>query len=239
MPSIEFKNVSVSYFKKKIEKVVLKNINHLFENEKTHVIVGFSGCGKTTLLKTLFDSVDYDGEILLNERDILKISVQDRNIGYVSQNYGLYPHMSVFNIIAFPLKVMGAPMEEIKKRVREIAKELEIEVCLTRRPKEISGGQQQRVALARALVKNPSICLLDEPFSNLDHESSVKARELVKNVLKKRKITVLYVSHDINEATSLADRIHFLHEGDFIFEGTSKEFLSSKNPTIKEFINSL
>ena len=237
MPNIEFKNLTVKFQNKKNEVIALKNINKVFEGNKIHVILGFSGSGKSTLLRTLFDSCAYEGNILIDNEDILSRKVRDRNLGYVSQNYSLYPHLSIFENIAFPLKIMGAERDEIRRRVYAISEELNLSMTLSRKPRHISGGQQQRVAIARALIKNPSICLLDEPFSNLDNITSIKARELLHEVFKKRDITVLYVSHNVEEATSLGDVIHVLHDGEFIFSGTKEEFLSSNDEKVKEFID--
>ena len=237
MPKIVFKDVDVSYVDKKSEKVVFNHFNEEFLSDKTNVIVGFSGCGKSTLLKTLFDGVPYEGEITIDGKDIEKINVQDRELAYVSQNYVLYPHMTIFDNIAFPLRNMHAPSKEIKERVYEIAKELEITMCLSRKPRHLSGGQQQRVALARALVKNPSICLLDEPLSNLDQATAFTARELIKKCLNRRKVTVLYATHNINEATSLGDIIYVMNEGEIIFKGTPIEFMESKDGRVMSLID--
>jgi len=237
MPNITFKNVSVTYRNKdKTEIVALNNINNVFEKEKTHVIVGFSGSGKSTLLKTLFDGAYYEGDIFLDNSPILSISVMDRNIGYVSQNYALYPHLTVFENIAFPLKNMGTPKDEIITRVYKIADELSIRQCLSRKPKQISGGQQQRVVLARALVKNPEICLFDEPLSNLDSNNANIAKDLIYKSIKARKMTSIYVTHDVHEATSLADIIYFLYDGEIVFKGTPEEFVNSSDNRIKNII---
>jgi len=234
MPNIKFSNISVTYYNKKNKEniVALKNVNNVFDNEKTHVIAGFSGSGKTTLLKTLFDGVDYEGDIFFDDIPILNYSVSERNMGYVSQNYALYPHMTVFENIAFPLRNIGVPREEIIKRVSSIAEELGISHCLSRKPKQISGGQQQRVVLARALVKNPEICLFDEPLSNLDSNNAEIALQLIKKSILDRHMTSLYVTHDIKEATFLADIIYFIDNGEIIFKGTPEEFLNCEDERI-------
>ena len=237
MPKIVFKDVDVSYIEKKEEKVVFNHFNEEFYSDKINIIMGFSGCGKSTLLKTLFDGVPYEGTITIDNRDILDINVQDRGLAYVSQNYVLYPHMTIFDNIAFPLRNMKAPASEIKERVYKIAEELDITMCLSRKPRHLSGGQQQRVALARALVKNPSICLLDEPLSNLDQATAFKARELMKKCLKKRKVTVLYATHNINEATSLGDYIYAMDDGKIIYKGTPEEFMESKDEKVMSLID--
>lgn len=239
MPNITFQNLSVTYTSKKNEVVAINRLNLDLETGKTHVIVGFSGCGKTTLLKTLFSNINYEGKVLINGEDVEKTPVEKRNLAYVSQNYALYPNMTIFDNIAFPLKMLGAPTEEIKKRVYEIANELNIMMCLSRKPRHISGGQQQRVALARALIKNPSICLFDEPLSNLDQATAMRARELIGSSIKNRNVTTIYVTHNIEEATSLGDFIHFMNDGEIIFSGTPEEFIHSDNPVIVEFLSTL
>ena len=237
MPKIVFKDVDVIYRSKKSEKVVFDHFNEEFLADKTNVIVGFSGCGKSTLLRTLFDGVDYDGLITIDEKNIEDINVQDRELAYVSQEYVLYPHMTIFDNIAFPLRNMKAPSNEIRERVYAIAEELDLSMCLSRKPRHLSGGQQQRVALARALVKNPSICLLDEPLSNLDQATAFKAREIMKRCLNKRKVTVLYATHNINEATSLGDYIYAMDEGKIIFKGTPVEFMECKDERVMSLID--
>ena len=237
MAKIVFKNVDVIYKDKKSEKVVFDHFNEEFLSDKTNVILGFSGCGKSTLLRALFDGVDYSGTITIDDKDIEDINVQDRELAYVSQEYVLYPHMTIFDNIAFPLRNMKAPSAEIKERVYAIAEELDLSMCLSRKPRHLSGGQQQRVALARALVKNPSICLLDEPLSNLDQATAFKAREIMKKCLNKRKVTVLYATHDINEATSLGDYIYAMDDGKIIFKGTPEEFMECKDERVKSLIN--
>ena len=237
MPKIVFKDVSVTYINKKAEKVVFDRFNEEFLSDKTNIIIGFSGCGKSTLLKTLFEGVPYEGTITIDGKNIEDINVQDRGISYVSQNYVLYPHMTIFDNIAFPLRNMKAPSAEIKERVYAVAEELGLSMCLSRKPRHLSGGQQQRVALARALVKNPSICLMDEPLSNLDQATAFKAREMIKNCLNKRKVTVIYVTHDINEATSLGDVVYAMDDGKIIFKGTPEEFMECKDEKVMSLID--
>lgn len=237
MPKIVFKDVDVTYQNKKSEKVVFHHFNEEFLEDKTNVIVGFSGCGKSTLLKTLFDGAPYEGMITIDGKNIEDINVQDRELAYVSQEYVLYPHMTIFDNIAFPLRNMKAPSAEIKERVYKIAEELDLSMCLSRKPRHLSGGQQQRVALARALVKNPAICLLDEPLSNLDQATAFKAREIMKKCLNKRKVTVLYATHNISEATSLGDYIYAMDEGEIIFKGTPEEFMECKDERVKSLID--
>ena len=237
MPQIVFQDVGVIYQNKKEEKVVFDHLNESFLSDKTNVIVGFSGCGKSTLLRTLFDGVEYTGTITIDGKNIEDINIQDRELAYASQNYVLYPHMTIFDNIAFPLRNMKAPSSEIKERVYAIADELDLTMTLSRKPRHLSGGQQQRVALARALVKNPSICLLDEPLSNLDQATAFKAREIIKRCLNKRKVTVLYATHNIDEATSLGDCIYAMDDGNIIFKGTPEEFMECKDEKVMSLID--
>ena len=237
MPNIVFKNVDAFYLdKKKRATKVIEQLNCEFKNEKITVILGYSGCGKTTLLRTIIDSAPYSGDITIDGEDIESLPLKDRNIGYISQRYALYPSFSVFENIAFPLKNLHAPIEEIKERVLEISKKLGIDYCLSRKPKHLSGGQQQRVALARALIKKPNICLFDEPLSNLDPETAMEARLLIKEILSEEKITTIYVTHNLDEAFSLADYIYVMDEGKMVFYGNQKQFMKSNNEVIQNLL---
>lgn len=232
MPKIEFKNVSAYYQNKKTSVTALDDLSVSFLSNSVNVIVGFSGSGKSTLLKVLCDIVGYEGSITFDNVDLESIPLEQRGIGYISQEYALFPSMNIFDNIAFPLKNMGAPVEEISKRVHEIAKQLDIEYCLTRKPRHLSGGQQQRVAIARALVKRPKICLLDEPMSNLDAQTSTEIRILLKQLFTNINTTVILVTHDINEATSLGQRIYVMNEGHIVYQGTPEETLLSSDPIV-------
>lgn len=237
MPSIKIENLSYSFIEKKNEiNEVLKNVNVAFENGTVNVILGPSGSGKTTLLRCLvgLDS-KYTGTIYFDNESIDGIPVQERHISYVTQEYSMYPHMTIFDSIAYPLKLVGATSDEIKSRVLELAKELEILPILSRKPKQVSGGQLQRACIARALIKKPAVCLLDEPLSNLDKSTVDNVRPLIKNALKNIGCTVIYVTHDINEATSIGDRIYILDNGGFIYNGTPKEMSKSKSKLLAPY----
>ncbi len=184
------------------------------------VLLGPSGSGKTTLLRIIAGlEVPTKGVVRIGERVVADtenkvfVPAKDRNVGMVFQNWALYPHMKVFDNIAYPLKLRGLPRREIERRVKEVAKALGIENLLDRYPRQLSGGQQQRVALARALVKQPSVLLLDEPFSNLDARIRVSAREFVKRIQREYKITAILVTHDQADAYALADRIAVIKDG--------------------------
>ena len=185
--------------------------------------------GKSSILNAISGSIIYDGEIFINDKDIQTISIQKRNISYVNQDIVLYPHFTVYDNIAYPLRLLKLPREEIDIRVRELAIELEIDFLLTRKPKFLSIGQQQRVAIARAFAKRPDIILMDEPLSNLDKETSSEIRLYIMSLLKKYKTTCIYVSHNISDALSLADHIFLLNEGKLVGEFTPSEFLKSDN----------
>ena len=240
MSEIQIKNLSVTYENKEKRVTVLKDLNAEFSSGDFHVIMGASGCGKTTLLRAIAGTIYCEGEILVNQDDITRVPTENRNMAFAAQEYMLYPQMTIFDNIAFPLKVMGASKQEIRARVSKIAEQLEITHCLSRRPKHLSGGQQQRVAIARALVKNPEICLFDEPFSNLDIAMREKARVLIKKLMKETGSTALYVTHDIKEGMLLADRMYVIDEGKVQLAGTPmevyQELQRAKGGSLDDFI---
>src|SRR5215471_7785745 len=184
------------------------------EDAELVALLGPSGCGKTTTLlmlagiyKPTGGLIRFDG-VVVNE-----LPPQDRNVGMVFQSYALYPHMSVFDNIAFPLRLLGRPREEKKRRVGRVAEMVQIEPLLERRPGQLSGGQQQRVALARALVKEPTLLLLDEPLSNLDAQLRLLMRVEIKRLQRSIGITTVLVTHDQVEAMTMADRIVLMKDG--------------------------
>ena len=208
-------------------KVTLDNVSKFFGKVKAVVdlnlevrdgefvaLLGPSGCGKTTTLLMIAGIYKpTKGRILFDEVDVTDLPPKDRNIGMVFQSYALYPHMTVYDNIAFPLKLKKVPKHEIDKKVKEVAKLLQIDNLLNRKPAQLSGGQQQRVALGRALVKEPDVLLLDEPLSNLDAKLRVLMRAEIKRLQKELKITTIYVTHDQVEAMSMADRIAVMRAG--------------------------
>ena len=233
MGTISIHNLSVKYVNKKQTTFALNDVSARFDAGTFNVVVGVSGSGKTTLLSAICDAVDYDGTILFDGIDALDLSVADKNISLVSQKYLLYPHLSVFDNIAFPLKAMNASRDEITIRVKGVCEKLGLGNFLVRRPKELSGGQQQLVALARAIVKNPSVCLLDEPLSNVDAQKRPMVRKLIVDTLRQVGCTVVYVTHDISEAFAIADNIFVLDCGKIVLSGTPKEVATSEHPLIK------
>jgi sn-glycerol 3-phosphate transport system ATP-binding protein len=178
------------------------------------VIVGPSGCGKSTLLRMVagLETVS-SGEIRINDKRVNETEPMDRDIAMVFQNYALYPHMSVFDNMAYGLKIAKTPKDEIAARVGVAARMLQLEEYLKRRPRELSGGQRQRVAMGRAIVRKPAVFLFDEPLSNLDAKLRVQMRLEIKALQKDLGITSLYVTHDQVEAMTLADRMIVMNDG--------------------------
>lgn len=232
MSEIEVKSVSVVFKSKKREAVALDNFSATFR-DGMNVIVGYSGCGKTTLLRSILGLIDYEGDIYLDGQDLYDIATKDRNFSFVSQDYVLYPQYTVFENIAFPLKLLKAGRDEIVERVREMAEMLDLTVCLNRKPKHISGGQQQRVAIARALVKRPSVCFMDEPFSNTDEATRAQTVRWLKTAFDATGCMCVYVTHDFKEALTLADTIYVMNEGKLELFGTPDEIFESDNQVVR------
>ena len=232
MATLEFKNVSVYYRNKKDIITAVDDVSFSFHDKKVNVLIGFSGCGKTSILNSISGYILFDGEIYLNGEEIKNIAIQKRNISYVDQEIVLYPHLTVYDNIAYPLKLLKLPREEIDIRVRELANELDIAFLLTRKPKYLSIGQQQRVAIARAFAKKPDIILMDEPLSNLDKETSDEIRNYIRQLIKENNSTCIYVSHNIFDAVNLADYIYVMNEGKIIEEYTPEQFLKSHEEVV-------
>lgn len=239
MPYIKLENLKYSFNKKKNPVYVLNDLSMTFESGKIHVILGKSGCGKTTLLKCISGIYDYEGHIYFDDIPIDNISTQDRKVGYVNQEFALYPHFTLFKSISYPLVISNTPTDEIRERLNEIADCFGIKPILSRKPKQISIGQAQRAALARALIKRPSICLFDEPLSNLDPINRQEIRHFLRETLIKYNTTSIYVTHDLTEATALGDYIYLLDEEGFVASGTANDILFSKNKKVREFFDSL
>lgn len=184
-------------------------------------LLGPSGCGKTTTLRILAGlETPTTGQIFIGDRDVTKLLPRDRDIGMVFQDYALYPHMDVFDNIAYPLKVRGADANTRRARVDEVAKLLQIGHLLARKPGQLSGGQQQRASVARALVHQPQAFLFDEPLSNLDAKLRLDARTFLKHLQREMGVTSIYVTHDQAEAMALADRIAVMDRGRIVQIGT-------------------
>lgn len=224
MDAITFQDFSCYYKHKKEYITALDHINLTVKRGELLVVLGPSGCGKTTMLKCILGLCNYiGGELLIDGVSTDHFQVHNSNIGYVRQEFSLYPHMTVYENIAFPLRTIHTAQEEVDRRVKEIANLLEIEWLLTRKPKQLSGGQNQRVALARALIKNPVTVLFDEPFSNIDPTLRTQLRLLVKKIHDAFGCTILFVTHDLSDALSLADRVVILENGTISAIGTPQE----------------
>ena len=210
MSGLILKNVKKSFGKVK----VIHGIDLQVEDGEFIVIVGPSGCGKSTLLRMIagLENVT-DGDILIDNLKVNDKEPMDRNIAMVFQNYALYPHMNVFNNMAYGLKIAGLPKSEIAERVRQGAIMLELDGLLDRKPRELSGGQRQRVAMGRAIVRQPVVFLFDEPLSNLDAKLRIQMRIEIKSLQQRLGTTSLFVTHDQIEAMTLADRMVVMNEG--------------------------
>ena len=204
------------------------------------VLVGPSGCGKTTLLRMVAGLEDItEGEIAIGDKTVNEVAPKDRDIAMVFQNYALYPHMSVFDNMAFSLKLRKLPKNEIEKKVKDAAKTLEISELLDRKPKALSGGQRQRVAMGRAIVRNPQAFLMDEPLSNLDAKLRVQMRAELGQLHTQLQTTTLYVTHDQVEAMTMGDRVAVIRKGELQQIDTPREIYSNpKNIFVAGFIGS-
>jgi len=204
------------------------------------VLVGPSGCGKSTSLRMLAGLEDVNsGRILIGDRDVTDVQPKDRDIAMVFQNYALYPHMSVADNMGFALKIAGTPKAEIRQRVEEAAKILDLSQYLDRKPKALSGGQRQRVAMGRAIVRSPQVFLMDEPLSNLDAKLRVQTRTQIASLQRRLGVTTVYVTHDQTEALTMGDRIAVLKDGLLQQVGTPREMYDTPtNIFVAGFIGS-
>ena len=200
---------------------VIQDVNIDVKDREFVVLVGPSGCGKSTLLRMIAGLEDItDGDLLLDGQRINDLAPKDRDIAMVFQNYALYPHMTVYDNMAFGLKLRNMSKDEIRQRVTRAATILEIENLLDRKPKDMSGGQRQRVAIGRAIVRNPKVFLFDEPLSNLDAKLRGQTRIELQKLHRDLQATMIYVTHDQVEAMTLGDRIVVLRQGDVMQHDT-------------------
>jgi len=235
---IKFNNVEISYGKFK----AIQNLNLTINKEEFFTFLGPSGCGKTTTLRSLVGFLKPSaGSIVVQGEDITYMPVEKRGIGMVFQSYALFPTMSVYENLAFGLKVKKLSKEEIDKKIHKIAKTISIsEEQLHRNVSELSGGQQQRIALARAIILEPKILCLDEPLSNLDAKLRVEMRQELKRLQKTFGITTLYVTHDQEEALTLSDRIAVFNNGYVEQVGTPWEIYNkSSSKFVCDFIGDI
>ena len=210
--------VTLKDFTKTFDDVpVIDRLNLTVNDGEMLALLGPSGCGKSTTLFAICGVHRINGgQILFGERDVSDMRSQKRNVGVVFQNYALYPHLSVYDNIAFPLSVRGDSGADIERDVRAIAALTHIEELLARRPAQLSGGQQQRVALARALVRKPDVLLLDEPLANLDAKLRLEMRSEIRRIQLETGITAILVTHDQVEAMSMCDRIAIMNKGEIL-----------------------
>jgi multiple sugar transport system ATP-binding protein len=204
------------------------------------VLVGPSGCGKSTSLRMLAGLEDVNaGRILIGDRDVTDVQPKDRDIAMVFQNYALYPHMTVADNMGFALKIAGTPKADIRTRVEEAAKILDLTQYLDRKPKALSGGQRQRVAMGRAIVREPRVFLMDEPLSNLDAKLRVQTRTQIASLQRRLGVTTVYVTHDQTEALTMGDRIAVLKDGLLQQVGTPRDMYDTPaNVFVAGFIGS-
>lgn len=211
MATVELKNISKVYDG---NVKAVDSINVDVKDREFVVLVGPSGCGKSTTLRMVAGLEDISsGELMIDGKIVNDVPPKDRDIAMVFQNYALYPHMSVYDNMAFGLKIRKFPKEEIDQRVREAAKILDIEELLDRKPKALSGGQRQRVAVGRAIVRKPKVFLFDEPLSNLDAKLRVQMRAEISSLHSRLQATMIYVTHDQVEAMTMADKIVVMKMG--------------------------
>ena len=236
MAVVKLENVSKSWGDFK----AVDDFNLTIEDEEFLVLLGPSGCGKTTTMRMIAGLEELSsGTIKIDNVIVNDLEPKDRDVSMVFQSYGLYPNMSVFENIRFPLKIRKIKKSLHEKLVMRAVKMVELEKFLKRKPAELSGGQKQRVALARALVRNPNIFLMDEPLSNLDAKLRVSTRAQIKHLQNKLKITTIYVTHDQVEAMTLADRVVVMNNGKIQQIGSPKEIYNRPfNTFVASFIGS-
>ena len=236
MAGIELKNIS----KRWGGFVGVDNFDLSIADQEFLVLLGPSGCGKTTTMRMIAGlETPTEGDILVDGNRINDLEPKDRDVAMVFQNYGLYPTMSVYENIRFPLKVRGVPKAEHEEMVQRAAAMVELGDLLHRLPKELSGGQRQRVALARAVVRKPQIFLMDEPLSNLDAKLRVSTRAQIKNLQHELAVTTIYVTHDQIEAMTLADRVVVMNQGKIQQIGTPTDIYDNPaNTFVAGFIGS-
>ena len=211
MASISLRNMKKIY---PGNVVAVQEFNLEIEDKEFIILVGPSGCGKSTTLRMIAGLEDItEGELYIGDKLVNEVAPKDRDIAMVFQNYALYPHMTVYKNMAFGLTLRKLPKEEIKQKVEEAAKILDIEHLLERKPKALSGGQRQRVALGRAMVRDPAVFLLDEPLSNLDAKLRTQMRTEISKLHRKLGTTFVYVTHDQTEAMTMGDRIVVMKDG--------------------------
>jgi multiple sugar transport system ATP-binding protein len=220
--------------------VAVNDLSLDIQDEEFLVLVGPSGCGKTTSLRMIAGLEEItDGTLKIGERVVNDVPPKDRDVAMVFQSYALYPHMTVYDNLAFGLKLRKVPKAEIDRRVREAAKTIELSELLTRKPRQLSGGQRQRVALGRAIVREPAVFLMDEPLSNLDAKLRVQTRAEIARLHQRLKTTIVYVTHDQVEAMTMGTRIAVMNFGLLLQVGTPQRLYEHPiNKFVAGFIGS-
>jgi multiple sugar transport system ATP-binding protein len=231
MAEVRLKHIAKAYTG---DARVIRVVSIDVKDQEFVVLVGPSGCGKSTLLRMIagLETITA-GELFIGDRRMNDVPASERDIAMVFQNYALYPHMTVFENMAFGLKLRGLPKDEIRERVSKAARLLEIENLLERKPKDMSGGQRQRVAIGRAIVRNPQVFLFDEPLSNLDAKLRGQTRIELQKLHRELSATMIYVTHDQVEAMTLGDRIVVLRNGDVMQYDTP---LNLYNHPVNQFV---
>lgn len=234
MTTLSIRNLTKKYG----NLTALEDVSLEINSGKFMVLLGPSGCGKTTVLRCISGLTDItSGEIYIGNELVNKMPPKDRDVAMVFQNYSLYPHMNVYDNIAFPLKMRKIHKDRINESVHKTARLLNIDNLLDRKPKEISGGQMQRVALGRALVREPKIFLMDEPLSNLDAKLRTEMRIEIKKLQEKVGITTLYITHDQAEAMSMADNVGIMDSGKLLqLDSPQKVYTDPANRFVASFI---
>lgn len=238
MSKVVLKNLIKSYDGK---KNIIDDINLEINDKEFIVLVGSSGCGKSTILRLISGLEEItSGEISIDDKVVNNIHPKDRDIAFVFQSYALYPHLNVYENMAFGLKMRKFDKKVIDEKVRSAAKALNLEELLERKPKQLSGGQRQRVALGRAIVRNPKVFLMDEPLSNLDANLRVQMRAEIKRLHKELQTTFIYVTHDQTEALTMGDRIVVLDKGKIQQVAPPEEIYNNpKNKFVAGFIGQM
>ncbi|MEM2910614.1 MAG: ABC transporter ATP-binding protein [Nitrososphaerota archaeon] len=229
MTSIQLQNVSNEY--------VLKNVNLTIVDKTLFMLIGPSGAGKTTLLKAIAGLVKYAGRILFDGEPLDGVPPEGRGVGYVPQDFTLFPHMTVEENVAYGLKVKNVPYVEVVRRIKELLEIMGIYELRKRYPRDLSGGEKQRVAIARALAIDPKVLLLDEPLSNLDPRTSKYVREWLKYIIRKLSITTIWVTHDVNDVEESNCKVGVMLDGVLEQVGHYHEILSSpSNDKVSKFL---